>query len=107
MQKYKNTRDHYIKTIIYNLLGISNNSLSEKDYIMLGGLTGVGKTTLIEYISQLLNIELFSIEASHLSEEHIINIPFIKRKDEEYSIENSKPFLLSELEKIQKPLYSP
>jgi len=91
------SREFYIDCIIDNLLGINNKSLSEKDYIMLGGNTGVGKTSLILFLEELLNIKVLLIEASHLSEEHLIDIPFIKKEKNDYIVKNSTPFLLSQL----------
>lgn len=45
--------------------------------ILLAGDPGVGKTTFINFLSKLLGIEVITIEAPHIVEEHIINIPFI------------------------------
>lgn len=44
---------------------------------MLGGATGIGKTTFIKQLAKLLGIELIVIEAPHITEEEVINIPFI------------------------------
>ena len=48
-----------------------------KSGILLAGDPGVGKTSFIRFFSLLTGIELITIEAPHITEEHIINIPFI------------------------------
>ena len=45
--------------------------------ILLGGDPGVGKTTFLELFSDLIGINLITIEVPHIVEEHIINIPFL------------------------------
>lgn len=44
---------------------------------MLGGDTGVGKTSFIRDLGALLGLNLVIIETPHIVEEHIIDIPFI------------------------------
>jgi MoxR-like ATPase len=48
-----------------------------KSGILLAGDPGVGKTSFIKMFSVLTGINLITIEAPHITEEHIINIPFI------------------------------
>lgn len=45
--------------------------------IMLKGTTGIGKTTLVKQLAKLLGLSLIVIEAPHITEEEVINIPFI------------------------------
>ncbi|AVH85015.1 hypothetical protein RsoM2USA_86 [Ralstonia phage RsoM2USA] len=45
--------------------------------ILLAGDPGVGKTSFIRFFSRLIGVHLITIEAPHITEEHIINIPFI------------------------------
>lgn len=44
---------------------------------LLGGDTGVGKTSFVRDLAALLGMELIIIETPHIVEEHIIDIPFI------------------------------
>lgn len=44
--------------------------------ILLAGDPGVGKTSFIRFFANLLGLRLITIEAPHITEEHIINIPF-------------------------------
>lgn len=50
--------------------------LGQSGYL-LGGDTGVGKTSFIRDLGALLGLELVIIETPHIVEEHIIDIPFI------------------------------
>jgi MoxR-like ATPase len=50
--------------------------LGQSGYL-LGGDTGVGKTSFIRDFAGLLGLELVMIETPHIVEEHIIDIPFI------------------------------
>jgi MoxR-like ATPase len=45
--------------------------------ILLAGDTGVGKTSFVRWFSRLLGMKLITIEAPHIVEEKIIQIPFI------------------------------
>ena len=45
--------------------------------MLLAGSTGIGKTTMIKQLGKLLGINVVLIEAPHVTEEHLINIPFI------------------------------
>jgi MoxR-like ATPase len=47
---------------------------------MLVSPPGVGKTTFIRALSDLLGLELVTIEAPHIVEEKLINIPFLIKK---------------------------
>lgn len=48
-----------------------------KGGILLTGDPGVGKTTFVEMMGALLGIKTIIIEVPHITEEHLINIPFI------------------------------
>ena len=48
-----------------------------KASILLGGDPGIGKTSFVEMFATLIGMNLVIIEAPHITEEHIINIPFI------------------------------
>lgn len=45
--------------------------------MLLKGDPGVGKTTFIEIMSNLLGVNIITIEVPHIVEEHLINIPFL------------------------------
>ncbi len=48
-----------------------------KNSLMLTGDPGVGKTSFIRNFAKLLGLPLITVEAPHITEEHIINIPFM------------------------------
>lgn len=56
---------------------IKRATANEKFDLLLTGDPGVGKTTFIRQLAQLAGIPLVSIEAPHISAEHLINIPFV------------------------------
>lgn len=45
--------------------------------ILLKGDPGIGKTSFINFLARFLGLEVIVIEVPHISEEHLINIPFI------------------------------
>lgn len=45
--------------------------------ILLAGDPGVGKTTFVKILGSLLGLKTVIIEIPHITEEHLINIPFI------------------------------
>jgi MoxR-like ATPase len=45
--------------------------------ILLSGDPGVGKTTSVELLGALLGIKTIVVEVPHITEEHLINIPFL------------------------------
>ena len=66
---------------IFDNMMVQHHDLGSVGY-MLGGDTGVGKTSFIKDLTKLLGLELILIETPHLIEEHIVRIPFIVFKDE-------------------------
>lgn len=45
--------------------------------MLLSGDPGIGKTTFVEVFASLLGIKAIVIEVPHVTEEHLINIPFV------------------------------
>ena len=56
---------------------LDNMSLGHGTGLMLAGPTGIGKTTFIKQLGRLLGMPVILVEAPHITEEHLINIPFI------------------------------
>lgn len=60
-----------------------------KNSLMLTGDPGVGKTSFIRNYAKLLGIPLVTVEAPHITEEHIINIPFMIIKGDKVKRDNA------------------
>lgn len=50
---------------------------NHKGGILLSGDPGIGKTAFLNFFAKLLGLEVIVIEVPHITEEHVINIPFI------------------------------
>ncbi len=61
---------------IFDNMAVKASGESTTGY-MLGGDTGVGKTSFVRDLVTLLGMRLVIIETPHIVEEHIIDIPFI------------------------------
>jgi MoxR-like ATPase len=61
---------------IFDDMHTKSRGLGQSGYL-LGGDTGVGKTSFVRDLSALLGLDLIMIETPHIVEEHIIDIPFI------------------------------
>ncbi len=70
--------DGKIQTLehLFDHMHAKAGGLGQSGYL-LGGDTGVGKTSFIRDFGALLGLELIIIETPHIVEEHIIDIPFI------------------------------
>jgi MoxR-like ATPase len=102
---------------IFDNMHAKHDGLSQAGYL-LGGDTGVGKTSFVKDMATLLGLELIIIETPHIVEEHIIDIPFIVVKPSgasktehlhidtkggsEYDIELAKSALYSEVKEASK-----
>lgn len=77
---------------VFKLLSLMDAQASKggvKNSIMLTGDPGVGKTSFIRTFAKLLGLPLITIEAPHISEEHIINIPFMIVVDDKVKKDNA------------------
>lgn len=63
--------------ILGNMSSLSSTGNKGGGGVLLAGDPGVGKTSFMRFFSQLVGMNLITIEAPHIVEEHIINIPFI------------------------------
>ena len=89
--------------------------------ILLKGDPGIGKTTFVELLGQVLGIKVVTVEVPHITEEHMINIPFIvfnpqtgakqhmasqmvetKDETEQYKMVLAKSNLYTQLTTVQK-----
>lgn len=56
---------------------LDNMKVNSHAGILLTGSTGIGKTTFVRQLGRLLGMNVEMLEAPHVTEEHLINIPFI------------------------------
>lgn len=61
---------------IFDNMHVKSEGLGQAGFL-LGGDTGVGKTSFVRELAAILGMELIIIETPHIVEEHIIDIPFI------------------------------
>ena len=61
---------------IFDNMSVRGGGFGQAGY-MLGGDTGVGKTSFVRDLASMLGLNLIIIETPHIVEEHIIDIPFI------------------------------
>lgn len=78
----------YIDSVFADMKGKMTGTV--RGGLLLAGDPGVGKTSFVRQLSQLLGIKLVLIETPHLVEEHIINIPFIVYHPESKSVEHGQ-----------------
>ena len=64
-----------MKTILSHMRSFADGTV--KTTYMLAGDPGTGKTSFIKSLSTLTGIPLVVIEAPHITQEHLINIPFL------------------------------
>lgn len=55
----------------------AHHGRSRASSMLLTGSPGIGKTTFVKTFSKLIGIDSIIIEIPHITEEHMINIPFI------------------------------
>lgn len=56
---------------------LENMDASHNARMLLAGSTGIGKTQFVKQLSKLLGMEMIMIEVPHITEEKVINIPFV------------------------------
>lgn len=61
----------FIQSIYRNMLAGGQRS------ILIGGETGIGKTSFVKQFSKMLGIPAVVVEVPHIVEEELINIPFV------------------------------
>jgi MoxR-like ATPase len=89
MKKPKQQKDfvpnrNALKQTISLFEDVFDNMKNKRDFkqfagLILTGNPGGGKTSKITLLAKLLGVELITVEAPHLIEEHIIHIPFLVR----------------------------
>ena len=71
----KSQTEKLAKKILRHMEAVSTGS--QIGGILLMGSPGIGKTTFIDILGSLLGLKVVTIEVPHITEEHIINIPFV------------------------------
>lgn len=66
-----------IKLIEHVIVNMTSQKQGASAGILLAGDPGVGKTSFIKQLARLFGMQLVAMEVPHISEEHMINIPFL------------------------------
>jgi len=77
---------------VFKMLSLMDGQAAQagvKNSLMLTGDPGTGKTSFIRNFAKLLGLPLIPIEAPHITEEHIINIPFMIIRGNKVKKENA------------------
>lgn len=69
-------------SMVERILANREENSSSTVGMLLAGDPGTGKTSFVRFLAHLLGMQLIVIEAPHITEEHIINIPFIVFNDD-------------------------
>jgi MoxR-like ATPase len=56
---------------------VLDNMLDHISGVILVGPTGIGKTTFVAQLAELVGMNAVVVEAPHITEEHLVNIPFM------------------------------
>ena len=70
--------DNLVREVIQNMNANIKQAAAEK--LMFAGIPGTGKTSSAVQLSILFGMNLIIIEGSHISEEDIINIPYVVQR---------------------------
>lgn len=73
----------FLDTVLMNMLGESQSRL------LLTGEPGSGKSRTVENVMSLLKMQVITVEAPHVSEEDIINIPYLVKRGNKIDAESS------------------
>ncbi|MEM2159540.1 MAG: hypothetical protein QXN55_01145 [Candidatus Nitrosotenuis sp.] len=103
------------RTIIRNAKIKSSGTIKQHPGILLAGDPGIGKTQFLEQFATIMGLSVVTIEAPHIIEEHLINIPYIVTDtqghksggeteivEKKYTIEIADSNLYTALNKIRK-----
>jgi MoxR-like ATPase len=104
-----------VRDVIRNAKIKSSGDIKQHPSVMLAGDPGIGKTQFLEQFASLMGLSVITIEAPHIIEEHLINIPYIvtdtKGKqtggetevvEKKYSIEIADSNLYTALNRVRK-----
>lgn len=73
--------DYTNKAILFHHI-LDNMASHRGDIMVLTGGTGIGKTAGIKQLGVLLGMDILAIEVPHIVSEAVVNIPFVKYRDE-------------------------
>lgn len=73
--------DYTNKAMLFHHI-LDNMASHRGDIMVLTGGTGIGKTAGIKQLGVLLGMDILAIEVPHIVSEAVVNIPFVKYRDE-------------------------
>lgn len=101
----------FVESVLMNMINTSKGL--EKGSLLLKGDPGTGKTSAIQQFAGLMGMNIYTIEAPHVSEDSIISVPYLIRKGNDverkvsefkeieggFEVINAESSLISELKK--------
>lgn len=104
------TRLDMVNRVLNNMRGFGRPL---KVSLLFAGGTGIGKTSFIQEMGLLLGMPMIIVEAPHITEEHMVNIPFVifdkgrkvgsdKTSVKTFELELAESYLASKLEALHQ-----
>ena len=70
--------NEFVENVLLNMINTSKGQ--EKGSLLLKGDPGTGKTSSVEQFSDIVGMNIITIEAPHVSEDAIISVPYLIKK---------------------------
>jgi MoxR-like ATPase len=111
MVKIKNISQNFVdklKVVMVDMKEKATKGKNAKMGMLLTGDPGVGKTSFIRSLADAVGLPLITIEAPHITKEHLINIPFLVKDpfvpegvETNWTVDNAESNIVTEMIKAR------